>query len=380
VKLHEYQSKRIFAQHGIPIPRGDVAGTPEEARTIAKELAGPVIIKSQVLVGGRGKAGGIKVARDPAEAETLAKQILGMDIKGLTVDRILVDEAADIKEEIYLGIVIDRALQRPVIIASAEGGVEIEEIAKTNPEAIIRLPVDPETGLQDYHARDLAFSLGLRRSFINQFVQIVKGLYQSFLQSDASLAEINPLVVTGGERLLAVDGKIVLDDNALFRHPHLAELRNQQEESPAEREARQAGLSYVKLDGEIGCMVNGAGLAMATMDIIKHYGAEPANFLDIGGGAKAEKVAAALRIILSDPKVKAVLFNIFGGITRCDEVARGILTALEEVKTGVPMVARLVGTNEEEGRQILAEANFPSASTLGEAAEKVVALARGGQA
>jgi succinyl-CoA synthetase beta subunit len=380
VKLHEYQSKRIFAQHGIPIPRGNVAGTPEEVRTIAKDLAGPVVIKSQVLVGGRGKAGGIKVAGNPAEAEILAKQFLGMDIKGLTVDRVLVDEAADIKEEIYLGIVIDRALQKPVIIASSEGGVEIEEVAKTNPEAIVRLPVDPDIGLQDYQARDLAFSLGLRRNFINQFVQIVKGLYQAFLQSDASLAEINPLVVTGGEKLLAVDGKIVLDDNALFRHPHLAELRNQQEESPAEREARQAGLSYVKLDGEIGCMVNGAGLAMATMDIIKHYGAEPANFLDIGGGAKAEKVAAALRIILSDPKVKAVLFNIFGGITRCDEVARGILTALEEVKAGVPMVARLVGTNEEEGRQILAEANFPSASTLGEAAEKVVALARGGQA
>ena len=380
MKLHEYQSKRIFAQHGIPIPRGDVAGTPEEARSIAKELAGPVVIKSQVLVGGRGKAGGIKVARDPAEAETLAKQILGMDIKGLTVDRILVDEAADIKEEIYLGIVIDRALQKPVIISSSEGGIEIEVVAKTNPEAIIRLPVDPEIGLQDYQARDLAFSLGLRRNFINQFVQIIKGLYQAFLQSDASLAEINPLVVTGGEKLLAVDGKIVLDDNALFRHPHLAELRNQQEESLAEREARQAGLSYVKLDGEIGCMVNGAGLAMATMDIIKHYGAEPANFLDIGGGAKAEKVAAALRIILSDPKVEAVLFNIFGGITRCDEVARGILTALEQVKTNVPMVARLVGTNEEEGRRILAEANFPSASTLGEAAEKVVALARGGQA
>lgn len=380
MKLHEYQSKRIFAQHGIPIPRGNVAGTPEEVRTIAKDLGGPVVIKSQVLVGGRGKAGGIKVAGNPAEAEILAKQILGMDIKGLTVDRVLVDEAADIKEEIYLGIVIDRALQKPVIIASSEGGVEIEEVAKTNPEAIVRLPVDPDIGLQDYQARDLAFSLGLRRNFINQFVQIVKGLYQAFLQSDASLAEINPLVVIGGEKLLAVDGKIVLDDNALFRHPHLAELRNQQEESPAEREARQAGLSYVKLDGEIGCMVNGAGLAMATMDIIKHYGAEPANFLDIGGGAKAEKVAAALRIILSDPKVKAVLFNIFGGITRCDEVARGILTALEEVKAGVPMVARLVGTNEEEGRQILAEANFPSASTLGEAAEKVVALARGGQA
>jgi succinyl-CoA synthetase beta subunit len=377
VKLHEYQSKRIFAKFGVPIPSGDVATSPAQAQEIAKQLGGPVVIKSQVLVGGRGKAGGIKVAKNAHEAELLAEQILGMNIKGITVDKVLVDEAADIKEEIYLGIVIDRALRKPVIIASASGGVDIEEVAKKNPEAIIRLPIDPQIGLMDYQARDLAFDLGMRRDFINQFVQIVKGLYQVFISSDASLAEINPLVVTGQERLLAVDGKIVLDDNALFRHADLAELRDIQEEAPAEREARRAGLSYVKLDGEIGCMVNGAGLAMATMDIIKHYGGEPANFLDIGGGAKSEKVAAALRIILSDPKVKAVLFNIFGGITRCDEVARGILEALNEVKTEVPMVARLVGTNEEEGRRILAEANFPSASSLGEAAQKAVALAKG---
>jgi len=377
VKLHEYQSKRIFAKYGVPIPTGDVAISPTQAQEIAKQLGGPVVIKSQVLVGGRGKAGGIKVAKDAYEAERLAEQILGMSIKGIVVDKVLVDEAADIKEEIYLGIVIDRAQRKPVIIASASGGVDIEEVAKTNPEAIIRLPIDPQIGLMDYQARDLAFGLGLRRDFINQFVQIVKGLYQVFINCDASLAEINPLVVTGQERLLAVDGKIVLDDNALFRHPDLAELRDIQEETPAEREARRAGLSYVKLEGEIGCMVNGAGLAMATMDIIKHYGGEPANFLDIGGGAKAEKVTAALRIILSEPKVKAVLFNIFGGITRCDEVARGILEALKEVKTQVPMVARLVGTNEEEGRRILAEAHFPSAASLGEAAQKVVTLAKG---
>lgn len=377
MKLHEYQSKRIFAEYGVPIPRGDVATSPTDAREIAKQLGGPVVIKSQVLVGGRGKAGGIKVAKDVAEAEKLADQILGMNIKGLIVDKVLVDEAADIKEEIYLGIVIDRALQKPVLIASAEGGVEIEEVAKTKPDAIIRLPIDPQMGLLDYQARDLAFELGLRRTFINQFVQIVKGLYQAFVNTDASLAEINPLVITGQDRLLAVDGKIVLDDNALFRHPDLAELRDAQEETPSEREARLAGLSYVKLDGEIGCMVNGAGLAMATMDIVKHYGGEPANFLDIGGGAKSDKVAAALRIILSDSKVKAVLFNIFGGITRCDEVARGILEALEEVQTDVPMVARLVGTNEEEGHAILAKANFPSASSLGEAAQKAVELARG---
>lgn len=377
MKLHEYQSKRIFAEYGVPIPEGDVATTAAEARDIAKRLGGAVVIKSQVLVGGRGKAGGVKVAKNVDEAEQLADQILGMDIKGLTVEKVLVDQAADIKEEIYLGIAVDRANQKPVIIASAEGGVEIEEVAKTNPDAIIRLHVDPEMGLMDYQARNLAFDLGLRRAFINQFVTIVKGLYQAFINTDASLAEINPLVVIEGEKLLAVDGKILLDDNGLFRHPNLAEMRDTQEEAPAEREARLTGLSFVKLDGEIGCMVNGAGLAMATMDITKHYGGEPANFLDIGGGAKAEKVAAALRIILSDPKVKSVLFNIFGGITRCDEVANGILQALEEVKTDIPMVARLVGTNEEEGRAILEKANFPSASSLGEAAQKAVELAKG---
>ena len=377
MKLHEYQSKRIFAEHGIPIPRGEVATSKDQAREIAKKLDGAVVIKSQVLVGGRGKAGGVKVAKTANEAEMLADQILGMNIKGLTVDKVLVDEAADIREEIYLGIVIDRALQMPVIIASAEGGVEIEEIAKTNPAAIKRLPVDPQIGLMDYHARNLAFELELKRAYVGQFMNILKGLYQSFIDTDASLAEINPLVITGDDKLLAVDGKIVLDDNALYRHSDLAELRDVQEETPSEREARLAGLSFVKLDGEIGCMVNGAGLAMATMDIVKYYGGEPANFLDIGGGAQSDKVAAALRIILSDPKVKSVLFNIFGGITRCDEVARGILAALDEVQTAVPMVARLVGTNEEEGRQILAEANFPSASSLGEAAKKAVELAKG---
>jgi succinyl-CoA synthetase beta subunit len=377
VKLHEYQSKRIFAEYGVPIPKGEVATSASEAREIARRLGGPVVIKSQVLVGGRGKAGGVKLAQNPDEAEKMADQILGMDIKGLTVEKVLVDQAADIKEEIYLGIVLDRALQRPVIIASVEGGVEIEEVAKTNPDAIKRLPVDPLIGLMDYHARNLAYDLGLSRVFVNQFVKILKGLYAAFINTDASLAEINPLVVLGDEKLLAVDGKIVLDDNALYRHPELAEMRDIQEESESEREARLTGLSFVKLDGEIGCMVNGAGLAMATMDIVNHFGGEPANFLDIGGGAKSEKVAAALRIILRDPKVKSILFNIFGGITRCDEVAKGILEALEEVETGIPMVARLVGTNEEEGRQILAEANFPSASSLGEAARRAVELAKG---
>ena len=376
MKLHEYQSKRIFAKYGVPIPEGDVATTASEARQIARRLGGPVVIKSQVLVGGRGKAGGIKLAKDEDEAESLADGILGMTIKGLSVDKVLVDQAADIREEIYLGITIDRTQRKPVMMASSEGGVEIEEVAKATPEKIFKLAIDPAMGLMDYQARNLAFDLGMRRAFIRQFTTIAQGLYRAFVESDASLAEINPLVVSGDDKLLAVDGKIVLDDNALFRHKDLAELRDIQEEAEAERQARQAGLSYVKLDGEFGCMVNGAGLAMATMDIIKLYGAEPANFLDIGGGAKSDKVAAALGIILSDPHVKAVLFNIFGGITRCDEVARGILEALEAVPTEVPMVARLVGTNEEEGRQILAEAQMETAKSLAEAAQKAVALAQ----
>ncbi len=378
MKLHEYQSKRIFARYGVPIPKGEVAASPTKAREIAQLLGGPVVVKSQVLVGGRGKAGGIKLAKNPEEAESYAEQILGMDIKGLTVEKVLIDQAADIQKEIYLGIVIDRAVGKPVFIASSEGGVEIEEVAKTNPEAIIRQAVDPLLGLVDYQARNLAFELGLRGKAIVAFVRIAQGLYKAFINSDASLAEINPLVVQGDGSLLAVDGKMVLDDNALFRHPDLAEMRDIQEEDESERAARLADLSFVKLDGEIGCMVNGAGLAMATMDIVKHYGSEPANFLDIGGGAKAEKVATALRIILADPKVKAILFNIFGGITRCDEVAKGILEALKEVPTDIPMVARLVGTNYEEGRAILEAANFPSAQSLGEAAQKAVALAKGG--
>ncbi len=377
MKLHEYQSKRIFARYGVPIPQGDIATTPEEARRIADRLAKRVVIKSQVLVGGRGKAGGIRVANTPDEAEAIADQILGMNIKGLTVKKVLVDEAARIRTEIYLGIVIDRARRRPVMMASAEGGVEIEEVARTTPERIFRIEIDPSLGLQQYQGRELAFSIGMPKEMVGEFVKMAQGLYQAFIECDASLAEINPLVITEAGRLLAVDGKILLDDNALFRHFELAEMRDGDEESPEEQEARRHGLSYVKLDGEIGCMVNGAGLAMATMDIIKLHGGEPANFLDIGGGAQADKVAAALRIILSDPNVKGVLFNIFGGITRCDEVAKGILEALRGVPTQVPMVARLVGTNEVEGRRILAEAQMMTAATLSEAAEKAVAAAQG---
>ncbi len=377
MKLQEFQAKRIFGQYGIPVPQGEVAETPEEARDIAKRLGGPVVVKSQVLVGGRGKAGGIKLAQTPDEAEQVAGRILGMDIKGLTVKKVLIDPAADIKTELYLGMVLDRARRRVVVMASSAGGVDIEEVAATTPEKIITVAVDPCLGMREYQARNIGVSIGLPRELLGKFAQICQGLYNCYMGTDASLAEINPLAILGDGTLKALDGKIVLDDSALFRHPDLAAMRDEDEETSEEREARLNGLSYVKLDGQIGCMVNGAGLAMATMDIIKLYGGEPANFLDVGGGAKADKVAAALRIILSDPNVKAVMFNIFGGITRGDEVARGILQALDEVKTDVPMVVRLVGTNAEEGRALLAEAKMATAETLAEAAEKAVAAARG---
>ena len=377
MKLHEYQAKRIFGKYGVPVPEGEVATTPEEARAIAERIGGPVVVKAQVLVGGRGKAGGVKLAKTPEEAEEKAREILGMDIKGLTVKKVLIDPAADIQDEIYLGMIIDRARQRVVMMASSEGGVDIEEVAATKPEAIKKVLIDPFLGMRSYQAIEIASGIGLGKSQFRQFTKIATGLYNAFVASDAELAEINPLVVQGDGSLLAVDGKMVLDDNGLMRHPDLAAMRDLDEEDPAETKAREAGLSYIKLDGEIGCMVNGAGLAMATMDIVKHYGGDPANFLDIGGGANAEKVATALEIILSDPNVKAVLVNIFGGITRCDEVAKGLLKAIDEVKPDVPFVIRLVGTNEEEGRAMLAEANFPTARTLAEAAQMAVAAARG---
>jgi succinyl-CoA synthetase beta subunit len=378
VKLHEYQSKQLFAEHGVPIPRGGVATTPQEARRIAEELGCPVVVKSQVLVGGRGKAGGIRLAQAPEDAGQVAAEILNLEIKGLPVRKVLLDEAADIRKEIYLGIVIDRANRRSVMMASSEGGVEIEEVARTDPEAIKKVIIDPFLGLRDYQTFSLAKGIGLAREHIRSFGGIARGLYHAFQAYDASLAEINPLVVTGAGELLAVDGKMVVDDNSLFRHPDLAEMRDVDEETATEREAREAGLSYVQLDGEIGCMVNGAGLAMATMDIIKHFGGAPANFLDIGGGAKADRVATALRLILADKNVKAVLFNIFGGITRCDEVAKGILVAFDEVKPTVPLVARLVGTNEKEGREILDSSGYQliTATTLAEAAQRAVAAAK----
>ena len=377
MKLHEYQSKLLFAQRGIPIPKGRVAATAQEAREIAAELGGRVVIKSQVLVGGRGKAGGIKVAKNLQDAEEYAAQILAMTIKGLPVRKVLVDEAAEIKTEIYLGVTNDRAAKCPVMMASSAGGVDIETVAAETPEKIIREHINPFLGLRDYQARNLAAGIGLPREHWRAFGQMAAGLYQTYWETDATLAEINPLVINGANQLVALDGKIVVDDNALFRHLDLAEMRDVDEEAPAETEARKYGLSYVKLDGEIGCMVNGAGLAMGTMDIISHFGGKPANFLDVGGGAGADKVAAALRIILSDKNVKAVLLNIFGGITRCDEVARGILKALEEVKTNVPMVVRLVGTNEEEGRRLLADASMITATSLADAAQKAVAAAKG---
>jgi succinyl-CoA synthetase beta subunit len=378
MKLHEYQSKKIFADYGVPIPRGRIAATSDEARGIAEELGGRVVVKSQVLVGGRGKAGGIKLVNSPEEAQEAATEILGMSIKGLPVRRVLVDEAADIEAEIYLGVTNDRAARRPVIIASSEGGVEIEEVAKKTPEKIVRVNVDPLLKLRQYQARYIASAIELPRENWRQFISIAQGLYSAYDASDASLAEINPLVITKSGELLALDGKMVLDDNSLFRHSELAEMRDLDAEEPAEREARKYGLSYVKLDGNIGCMVNGAGLAMATMDVVKIYGGEPANFLDIGGGAGAEKVEAALRIILSDKNVEAVMVNIFGGITRCDEVAHGIIAALEAVDTKVPMVSRLIGTNEEEGRQILADADMLTAGSLAEAAKRAVGLAKEG--
>jgi succinyl-CoA synthetase beta subunit len=379
VKLHEYQSKRIFAQYGVPIPDGGVATTPKEARSIADRLGGKVVVKSQVLVGGRGKAGGIKLADTPKQAEQLASEILALEIKGLPVRKVLIDQAADIAQEIYLGIVVDRAASRPVMMASSEGGVEIEEVAREKPDAIKKVLIDPFIGLRSYQTRWLAKEIGLEAGLQSDFGRIAVGLYSAFTESDASLAEINPLVVTGEGELLAVDGKMVLDDNGLFRHADLAEMRDVDEETSTERLARESGFSYVQLDGEIGCMVNGAGLAMATMDIIKHFGGSPSNFLDIGGGAKADRVATALHLILEDPNVKAVLFNIFGGITRCDEVAHGILKALDEVQPKVSMVARLVGTNDEEGRRILDESGCAmiTATSLAEAAQKAVAAARG---
>lgn len=376
MKLHEYQSKNLFSRYGILIPRGNIAATPAEAKAVAEELGGAVVVKAQVQVGGRGKAGGVKVARTPDVAQQYATEILSMTIKGLPVRKVLVDEAAPIESEIYFAITNDRTARRPVMIASAAGGMDIEEVAVKTPGKIIKVYIDPLLGLRDYQSRDIAAAIDLPRGYWKDFARIANGLWRAFSENDATLAEINPLVITKDKRLLALDGKIIIDDNALFRHPDLAELRDMDEEDPSETEARRFGLSYIKLEGSIGCMVNGAGLAMTSMDIVKLFGGEPANFLDIGGGAPADKVAAAMRIIQSDPNVKAILLNIFGGITRCDEVAHGILAAMGSSKPRVPIVVRLVGTNATEGRRLLADAQMITAETLAEAARKAVAAAR----
>jgi succinyl-CoA synthetase beta subunit len=380
VKLQEYRSKEILARHGVPLLAGEIATTSEQARAAAQDLGGPVVVKAQVLVGGRGKAGGVKLAADPDEAAQRAEEIIGLDIKGTTVKTVLVAPAADIAHEYYLGLILDRAAKAITVIASAEGGVEIEETAKTNPGAILRLPLHPLIGLQPFEVTRVAFFLGIPAELRKDFGTVMRGLYAAFVESDADLAEINPLVVTDDGRLLALDAKIVLDDSALPRHADLEAMRDLNEEEPSEIAAREAGISFIKLDGNIGCMVNGAGLAMTTMDLVKLAGGEPANFLDIGGGAKADRVAAAFRIILDDPNVKAILINIFGGITRGDEVARGIVEARGSLERDVPMVVRIVGTNAEEARPILAEANLITADSLDDAAAKAVAAARGASA
>ena len=375
MKLQEYRSKEILARHGVPVAAGETATSPEQARAAAERIGGPVVVKAQVLVGGRGKAGGVKLAATPDEAAARAAEIIGLDIKGVTVRTVLVAPAARIAKEYYLGLILDRGAGAVTIIASAEGGVEIEETARTNPDAILRLPLHPLIGLQEHEVRRVGFFLGLPAELRREFASILRGLYAAFIESDADLAEINPLVVTEAGQLEALDAKIVLDDSALFRHPDLEALRDLGEEEPSETAARDAGINFIKLDGSIGCMVNGAGLAMTTMDLVKLAGGEPANFLDIGGGAKAERVAAAFGIILDDPNVRAILINIFGGITRGDEVARGLIEARAMQTRSVPMVVRIVGTNAAEAAEILRAANLITAESLDDAARKAVAAA-----
>jgi len=378
LNLHEYQAKEFLRREGVPIPSGEVASTPAEAAAIAQKIGRPVVVKAQVLTGGRGKAGGVKLAQTPAEAEAVASKILGMDIRGHLVRKVLVTDAAAIAREIYLGAIVDRSTRSVVLMVSAEGGVEIEEVARTAPEKIMRISIDPYLGFSDYQGREIGFALGLDARQVRVFSQIARALVNTLVTNDASLLEINPLAVTPSGELLGLDAKMVIDDNALYRHSEFEALRDVEAEDPIERRAREEGITYIKLDGTVGCVVNGAGLAMATMDVIKLHGAEPANFLDIGGGARSERVAAALSLILSDAKVKAVLFNIFGGITRCDEVARGIVSALDSLGGAkVPIVVRLAGVNEAEGREILKQANIVAVSSMSEAAQAVVVAASG---
>jgi succinyl-CoA synthetase beta subunit len=375
VNLHEYQARALLKAAGIPVPDGDVATTPAEVEGIARRLGGKVVVKAQVHVGGRGKAGGVKLAATPAEARAHAEQILGMVIKGLTVRKVLVVPAADIASESYVGVIVDRASQRPVFMVSPAGGIDIEEVAAKTPEKIMKLPVDPRYGLLPHQAMRLAFFLYRDLAQARSAAMIMQRLYTAFLQAGGSLAEINPLVTTRDGQVVALDAKVVVDDNELERRESIAALRDASAENPAEAKAREASLSYIKLDGAVGCCVNGAGLAMATMDLVKLYGGEPANFLDIGGSSNPDKVVAALEIITSDPNVRCILFNIFGGITRCDDVANGIVTATSRAKLKVPIVIRLTGTNERLAVDILKRAGFSALTDMDEAVKQAVRLA-----
>jgi len=375
VNLHEYQAREILARHGIPLPGGAVATTPEEARAIAARLGGPVVVKAQVHAGGRGKAGGVKLARDASEAAEHAARILGMTIKGLTVRQVLVAPAADIASESYVGIIVDRASQRPVLMVSGAGGIDIEEVAARTPNRIHRLAVDPRYGLLPHQALGLALHLYRDVGQARAAADIMQKLYAAVYAVGASLAEINPLATTPDGQVVALDAKVVIDDNELERHPEIAALRDATAEAPSEVAAREAGLTFIKLEGSVGCCVNGAGLAMATMDLVKYYGGEPANFLDIGGSSNPRKVVDALRIITADPTVRAILFNIFGGITRCDDVANGIVEATRQLRLTVPLVIRLTGTNEELAVRILTEAGFSALTDMDEAVKQAVAQA-----
>jgi succinyl-CoA synthetase beta subunit len=380
VNIHEYQAKEIFRKYGIPIPPGEVASTAEEAEAIARKFGTRVVVKAQVHAGGRGKAGGVKLAKTPAEAKSVASQILKLTIKGLPVQKVLVTPAADIASEAYVGIIVDRGSKRAVFMASAAGGIDIEEVAAKTPDKILRHPVDPRYGLQLYEAMQLAFFLYRDMKQVRAAAKILQQLYRAFSENGGSLAEINPLVTTPAGEIVALDAKMVIDDNELDRRPDIAALRDESAEDPSEVEARKASLTFIKLDGNVGCVVNGAGLAMATMDLVKYYGGEPANFLDIGGSSNPEKVVAALRIITSDPNVKAILFNIFGGITRTDDVANGIVTAIKQNPLKVPLVIRLTGTNEEIALRILKDNGLSAMTDMDEAVKKAVALATGGKA
>ena len=376
MKIHEYQAKAFFVAAGIPVPPGRVVTTAEDAFKAAGEIGKPVVVKAQVLVGGRGKAGGVKLAEDAAEARDKAAEILGMDIKGETVEKVLIAEAVDIAREIYVAIILDRSTQKPLIMSSSEGGVEIEIVAKEKPEASHRVSVDPSTGLMGFQARDIAMKLNGDFKVARQIASIIEKLYTVFVHTDASLVEINPLIVTPEGEVKAIDAKMNIDDSALYRHKDIEEMRDLSAEDAGELKARDAGLSFVRLSGNVGCIVNGAGLAMATMDLVKHYGGQPANFLDIGGSSNPEKVVNALGIILEDKSVKSILFNIFGGITRCDDVARGLLKAFEQMNLELPVVVRLTGTNEVEGKKILSElTSLHTADTMDAAVKKAIELA-----